>query len=48
MNLTHVHVSAIDFLVTLLYLVLGLFVLRLVAVTWPDSRLGQAFAFLVA
>lgn len=42
----HVHVSALSFLVSFAYLILGLFLLLYIAAQWPDSPIGQAAAVL--
>lgn len=40
----HIHVNALDFLVTLAYMVIGSFMLRSISYTWPDSKVGKALA----
>lgn len=42
----HVHTSAIDFVVVFAHLVIALAIMRGIALTWPDSSVGAAFAFL--
>lgn len=44
----HVHVSALDALVVGAYLVIWLYVLRLIAIRYSDSSLGKALSFIVA
>lgn len=43
----HVHVSALDALVNAAYLVITLFLLRLIAIKFSDSPLGQALSFII-
>jgi len=44
---THLHASALDFTVHLAYLVLALFLLKLVAVRFSDNSFGKGLAFIV-
>lgn len=43
----HVHVSALNFLVTLAYLILGLALLVTIAAKFSDKPVGQAAAVLM-
>lgn len=40
----HIHVSALDALIVWAYMLIGLFLMRLVSIRFPDSSLGKAFA----
>lgn len=42
----HLHVSAIDFVIFFAMLVVGLFIMRMVSVRFPDSSIGKALAFI--
>ncbi len=42
----HVHASALDFLINTAYLLIALFIIRLVSVRYPDSTVGRALAFI--
>lgn len=42
----HVHIGALNFLISFAYLVIGLFFLRLIATRYPDSAIGKAAAAL--
>lgn len=43
----HVHASAFDALVVVAYMLIALFVLRAIAVRYPESTLGKGLAFIV-
>lgn len=42
----HVHVGVIEFVTFVAYLLIALFLLRTVEVTYPDSPFGKALAYL--
>lgn len=42
----HVHVSVLDGLVNFAYMIIGLYALRLVAIKFPDSAIGQGASVL--
>lgn len=43
----HVHASAFDALVVIAYMLIALFILRAIAVKYPESTLAQGLAFIV-
>lgn len=42
----HVHIGALNFAIQFAYLIIGLFLLRLLAARFPDNALGRAAAAL--
>jgi len=42
----HVHVSALEFLVTVAYMIIGGFFLSVIATRYPDSQVSKALAFI--
>jgi len=44
---THLHASALDFSINLAYLIVALFVLKLIAVRTSESTFGRGLAFIV-
>lgn len=38
----HIHVSALDAMITWLYVIIGMFLMRLVSMKFPDSNVGKA------
>lgn len=44
---THLHASALDFTVHLAYLIVALFLLKLIAVRTSESNFGRGLAFIV-
>lgn len=42
----HLHISAMSTLIVALQLIIVGFIFRLVEITWPDSKLAKALAFI--
>jgi hypothetical protein len=44
----HVHVSALNFLIVWAYILIGLFLLKLMTAKYPENTYAKALAFLVS
>lgn len=44
---THLHASALDFTITVAYMIVALFVLKLLAVRFSETSFGRGLAFIV-
>lgn len=42
----HIHASAVDFTVTMAFVILALFILRMIQAKFPDSAIAKGLAFI--
>lgn len=42
----HIHVGALDFMITVAYVIIFAYIWRSLAAHWSDNALGQAMAFI--
>lgn len=43
----HIHVSGLDFLITMAYVVVGMFLLRLLSIKYSQTSFGKALAVVI-